>query len=193
MPDAEKPSSNDRIIGATLELINEQGLGGVTMSRIADAAGVARQTLYNHYPDIDTIVATAVTRHNRESIELLETALIVAATPEEKLEQLIRHVVAVGAHAGHGIDIQYGLSADARASLSDYGNIVNGHIRDILVAGMGSQTFRSDLDPDIDTVLVQHILSGTATLAARSPDDAAHIKSTATNTIMAAVGAASGN
>ena len=89
-------SPDDRIIEAALSLIAQQGLGGVTMSGIADTAGVARQTLYNHYPDIDSIVAEAISRHNRESIDLLEASQRVVDLPEDKLEQLVRHVVSIG-------------------------------------------------------------------------------------------------
>jgi AcrR family transcriptional regulator len=45
-------SADDRIIDAALSLIGERGLGEVTMVEVARRAGVARQTLYNHYPDV---------------------------------------------------------------------------------------------------------------------------------------------
>jgi AcrR family transcriptional regulator len=186
-PTLETRSSEDRIIGAALALINEYGLGAVTMSGIAEAAGVARQTLYNHYPNIDSIVATAITRHNSDSIELLESALATADSLEGKLDQLVRHVVSVGAHAGHHLDIQYGLAAGTRATLSDYGELVSAHIRDILSSGIESGAFRADLVPEWDTVLVQHLLSGISALAAHSPGDAARIAETGSRTILAAI------
>lgn len=178
-------SSGDRIIGATLALINERGLGGVTMSGIAEAAGVARQTLYNHYPDIDSIVATAITRHNQESIQRLESALATASSPEDKLDQLVRHVAVVGAHAGHTLDVQYGLSSESRAALSEYGELIYAHIHEILAAGIKSGTFRSDLVLEWDSVLVQHFLSGISALTAHSPAAAARIATTGSRTILA--------
>ncbi len=181
----ETGSSEDRIIGAALALINEHGLGGVTMSGIAEAAGVARQTLYNHYPNIDSIVATAITRHNRDSIELLESALATADSLEGKLDQLVRHVVSVGAHAGHHLDIQYALAAGTRATLSEYGEMISAHIRDILAEGIESGEFRADLVPEWDTVLVQHLLSGISALAVRAPGDAARIAATGSRSILA--------
>lgn len=157
------------------------------MSGIAEAAGVARQTLYNHYPNIDTIVATAIAQHNRDSIELLESALAIADSVEGKLDQLVRHVVSVGVHAGHNLDIQYGLAAGTRATLSDYGELVSAQIHDILTAGIESGAFRSDLVPEWDTVLVRHLLSGISALAAHSPGDAARIAETGARTILAAL------
>ncbi|VAW04197.1 hypothetical protein MNBD_ACTINO02-1452, partial [hydrothermal vent metagenome] len=78
-------STVDRIIHATLALIGEHGFGGVTMSLVAEVAGVARQTLYNHYGDIDSIVAAAIDQHNRESLDLLNAALQVAESPADKI------------------------------------------------------------------------------------------------------------
>jgi len=171
-------------------LIAEQGLGGVTMSGIAATAGVARQTLYNRYPDIDSIVAEAIGRHNRESIELLESSLRVVDLPEDKLEQLVRHVVSIGAHARHAHSFQHGLSADTRATLGAYDKLINRRIREVLEEGQRSGVFRADLVPDVDAVLIQHMLDGLLDLSARAPDEAAQTATTGTRTILAAVAGA---
>lgn len=180
-------SPGDRIIEAALTLIAEHGLGGVTMLGIAGTAGVARQTLYNYYPDIDSIVAEAVRRHNRESIAILESSLRVVDLPEDKLEQLVRHVVSIGAHAHHAHGVQYGLSADTRATLGAYDEILNRRIREVLEEGQLSGAFRSDLIPDVDAVLIQHMLNGLLEVSARAPDQAAQTAATGTRTILAAV------
>ena len=95
-PDDSALTTDDRIIHATLTLISERGFGGVTMSLIADVASVARQTLYNHYGDVDSIVAAAIDRHNRASVDLLNAALQEAESPTDKTEHMVRHF-----HAGH--------------------------------------------------------------------------------------------
>jgi len=180
-------SPDDRIIEAALTLIAEQGLGGVTMSGIADTAGVARQTLYNHYPDIDSIVAEAISRHNRESIDLLEASQRVVDLPEDKLEQLVRHVVSIGAHAHHARGFHLGLSADARATLGAYDETLDRRIREILAEGQRTGVFRSDLTPDIDAILIRHALNGLLDLATGAPDQAAQLATTGTRTLLAAV------
>jgi len=168
-------------------LIAEQGLGGVTMLAIAEAAKVARQTLYNYYPDIDSIIAEAIRRHNRESIELLEASLRVVDRPEDKLEQLVRHVVSIGAHARHTQGFQHGLSAETRATLGAYDEVINERIREVLEEGRASGVFRSDLSPDVDALLIQHMLNGLLELGARAPEEAAQTARTGTRTILAAV------
>ena len=180
-------STDDRIITAALTLIAGEGLGSVTMRRIAETAGVARQTLYNHYPDIDAIVVEAMERHNRESIELLNSTLAVVDSPIDKIEHLVRHAVAVGAHAHQVPGIAHGLSPTARAKLDAYGTAVKSLVGQIIEAGQGSGAFRLDLDPDVDPELIRLMLDGLAEQAGRSPEAAAAIADAGTRTILAAI------
>jgi AcrR family transcriptional regulator len=180
-------TTDDRIMHATLTLIGEQGLGAVTMSRVAETAGVARQTLYNHYGDIDSIVAAAIDRHNRESIDLLGAALQMAESPPDKIEQMVRHFVMVGSHAHHAFDFGTGLSADVRVNLDMYKDAVERHIREILEDGRRSGDFRPNLIPEIDTILTRALLDGLYELAADAPQKASRIVTTGTRTILAAL------
>lgn len=182
------PSADDRIIEATLGLIAEHGLGAITMSKIADTAGVARQTLYNHYPDVDRIVVAAVGRHNRESIDLLDAALAVVDRPAAKLEQLVRHSVSIGAHAHHSGGLEHGLSPAAREALGGYDQALEERIRTILDDGLRSKAFRADLDPPTDAVLIRHILTGLTQQAATAPN-AAELATSGSRTVLAAVSA----
>jgi AcrR family transcriptional regulator len=180
-------TTQDRIIHATLTLISEHGLGAVTMSQVAEVAGVARQTLYNHYGDIDSIVAAAIDQHSRESLDLLKAALQIAGSPSDKLEQMVRHFVMVGSHAHHAFDFGIGVSADVRASLDTYKEAVEQHLRDILEDGRRGGDFRPDLTPEIDVILARALLDGLYELAADTPEQASRIATTGTRTVLAAL------
>lgn len=52
--------SRDAIIRATLELMNARGFSGVTISAVADAAGVTRQTVYNTFGSREELVSQAM-------------------------------------------------------------------------------------------------------------------------------------
>jgi len=182
-----EPATDDRIIGATLILISEHGLGGVTMSQIADAAGVARQTLYNHFGDIESIVATTIEQHNRESIGLLEAALQIAESPTARIEQLVRHFASVGAHSDHALDLHGALAAELREGLDTYQNVVEAHIGKIIEDGQLNGDFRSDLSLAFDTGLIRALLDGVRDLAEHSPDKAAQIATAGTRTVLSAL------
>ena len=183
--DGGPSSANDRIIEATLRLIADHGLGDITMLKIAESAGVARQTLYNHYRDVDGIVVEAMTRHNEESLRLLDAALRVVDRPEDKLEQLVRHTVAIGAHA-HGSGLEHSLGPSARVAVRQYDDALDERIREILEDGQRTGSFREDLSPDTDAALIRHLLSGVAERAATTSDPAT-LSETGARTLLAAV------
>ena len=180
-------SVDDRIIRAALALIAQSGLGAVTMRNIAETARISHQTLYNHYSDIDSIVTEAIARHNRESITLVESSIRVAESPEDKIGQLARHAVSIGVHAHHAAGIAHGLSAAARATLSEYDEALEASIRKILEEGQKTGAFRPDLALDVDAPLLRHMLNGLAEQAAETPDKAAALATTGARTILAAI------
>jgi AcrR family transcriptional regulator len=44
---------------AALDLLSSDGIGGLTVERLADASGVSRSTIYRHWPDPRILVAAA--------------------------------------------------------------------------------------------------------------------------------------
>lgn len=181
------PSAVERIITAALTLIAERGLSNVTVSDVARTGGIARQTLYNHFPGIDSIVAEAISRHSAESTRQLRAAVAVVDTPTAKMEQLIRHISQISTHEGHSIDFDHSLAAEYRNLVEDYNRALDDFIATIITSGTGDGSFRQDLDPTVDAVLFRHLLVGLSQLVAATPKDAATITSTATRTILAAL------
>jgi AcrR family transcriptional regulator len=180
-------STQERITEAALTLISERGLSDVTMIDVARTAGIARQTLYNHYPDIDTIVADALNRHNQDSIDQLRSAVAVVNTPTDKVTQLVRHIAQISIHTGHTIDLDRSLAPQHRASLTQFTDAIDELTATAIAEGQTDGSFRLDLDPTIDTALVRHILVGISNLIAVNPEDAPTIAATGTRTILSAL------
>ncbi|MDJ0791256.1 MAG: TetR/AcrR family transcriptional regulator [Acidimicrobiia bacterium] len=185
--DSQPATTDDRIINATISLIGSDGLGAITMSQVAEHAGVARQTLYNHYSDIDSIVAAAVDRHNNESLALLTSALSVAQTPTEKLEQMARHFAMVGAHAGQALEVGSGTSSEVRHAVDKYKHAIERIIQDIIEEGQQTGDFRPDVAMDTDAVLIRSILNGIYELAAAAPEKASDIAASGARMLRAAL------
>jgi AcrR family transcriptional regulator len=58
-------ATRQRIVDATVELHNDQGVTGTSMQDIADRAGVALATVYRHFPTLEALVP-ACGRRNME-------------------------------------------------------------------------------------------------------------------------------
>jgi TetR/AcrR family transcriptional regulator, transcriptional repressor of bet genes len=83
-------AARDQILEAALdELVASDG-DGVTMKAVADRAGVALRTLYNHFSGRDELLTAAYLRHANETRAAAEAVTVPETTPEAQL----RHVVA---------------------------------------------------------------------------------------------------
>jgi AcrR family transcriptional regulator len=85
-PEAE-PEARERILASSYELFARRGIRGVGIEEVIDRAGVAKATLYRHFPSKDQLVLAFLERR-----EQLWTRAFVEAearqrgtTPEEQL------------------------------------------------------------------------------------------------------------
>jgi len=53
----------DAIVDTTAALVSEHGLRAVTMSQIAEGAGIGRATLYKYFPDVEAILVAEHVGH----------------------------------------------------------------------------------------------------------------------------------
>ena len=165
-------TASDRIIEATFALISESGLGGVTMTDVADQAGVARQTLYNHFSDVEQIVVAGIEQYAQSGFAHLVDLLEATGSAEAKMELLARYTVAQGSH-GHGVeDVRSALSPEARAHLDRHQADFRSLVASIIAQGVADGSFDPDLDPDRHAVLVQGLLLSSSDLAADGGDPA---------------------
>jgi AcrR family transcriptional regulator len=62
----------EQLVDAALSVILEQGYGGVSIEAIARAAGVTRPVIYDHFPNLGTLLHALIEREERYSREQLE-------------------------------------------------------------------------------------------------------------------------
>lgn len=61
-----------QLVDAALEVILQQGYGGVSIEAVARRAGVTRPVVYDHFPNLGQLLRTLVEREDRISLEQLE-------------------------------------------------------------------------------------------------------------------------
>ena len=186
MGSLEGMTPRQRIIIAALGLIAERGMAGVTMSAVAGDAGVARQTLYNHFPDVESIVLAGTGEHAAEAWDQLQRVVAAAAGPRAKLEQVVRYTVAASGHGAHAGWLEAGLSVEAQEKLHGHTRKARQLIAEILSAGVAEGTFRADLDIEVAASLIQHLL-GTAGASVGETGDAARVATEAVKVVLGAV------
>jgi len=187
-PAGQASSPQERIAVAALTLISERGLAGVTMSAIARHAGVARQTLYNHYPNVESILTAVIEQHERLGFAQVRQLLEGHRGATAKLEQLIRHSVAMSA-PGHALAaIESSLSPRAQEMLRAHRSRTTEMLIEVLEEGVAEGVFRADLDPKIDAVFIREVLVSGADR--QETGDVARLAEASVRFVLAAVGAA---
>ena len=170
--DSNRGEPRDRIMRATFELVAEEGLGTVTMTAIADRADVARQTLYNHFTDVEQIVIAGIEEYNAIGFAHLTELLEATATTEAKLDLLVRHTVAATSH-GHAVaDLRSALSAEARAHLDQHVTSFRSLIASIIAEGVAAGSLHESIDPGVYAVLIEGLLLAAGDLAMEENDPA---------------------
>jgi AcrR family transcriptional regulator len=91
----------DAILDTTVALVQEQGVLSVTMSQIAEQAGIGRATLYKYFPDVEAILQAW---HEREIARHLDQLSAIRDRPGRAATRLAEMLNAFGeiAMASHG-------------------------------------------------------------------------------------------
>lgn len=132
------------ILDATAELVAEQGLRAVTMSRIAEKAGIGRATLYKYFPDVEAILFAWHERQISDHLQHLTKIGHGAGSPAERLEAVLKEFAQVSRQS-HGTELAALLHrgehvADAQQHLSRF-------LQHLIAEGARSGEFRDDVAP----------------------------------------------
>lgn len=167
----------DNIIRATLSLVEARGMVSVSLSDIAAEAGVSRQTVYNHFPDVAAVIEAALHMHGSAMVAHLEGLMAAVDTPREKMLAAARFMIDM-ADPGHAaLPLEAGLSPEARARLDRHAEAIRDHVATVL--GPDVAPVRADL--------VWSLIEAAAQSAARHPEAKADILAVLTAALDAAL------
>ncbi|MGW5918412.1 TetR/AcrR family transcriptional regulator [Nocardia fluminea] len=162
---AHRQAVREALLDTTASLVAENGLASVTMTQIAEQAGIGRATLYKYFPDVESIMRAwherRVGGHLQQMAEIVERGGGVEQRLEKVLSTyaMIDHehhrgeLVAVlhqGSHVGH-----------AQAHLHEL-------VRMLLVEGAEAGVVRSDVPADELTRYSLAALSAASSLRSKA-------------------------
>lgn len=79
-----------RVFTALREQLYERGFGSVTLSGIASAAGVGRTSIYNHFPDRQSLLVAFVEHEAQRYVTDLDAGMAAADSPTDRLAVFAR-------------------------------------------------------------------------------------------------------
>lgn len=89
----ESPLRREQIAEAAMTIVVEQGIGAVTVRRVAEAVGISAAALYRHYKNKGDILAAVLEEHHEFHMANLRRALTTGKTPLDSLRLLYHDIM----------------------------------------------------------------------------------------------------
>jgi AcrR family transcriptional regulator len=161
--DDHRAHQREQVLVAALELLDERGMAGLTMSALAQRAGMSRATLYHYFSDVDAVLAAWVGEEIKRSLAALVSEATAIADPLARLEHVIDAQAQIFGSQHHRLNAEHFESeAGAPAVRREVSNQM-APLRHLLAATVSeaqrSGTFRPDLDPELAADLLLGLIA----------------------------------
>jgi len=172
--DEHRARQRRQIMTVALDLVAERGLAGVSMSALAQRAGISRATLYHYFPDLEQVLLAWVGEEVDSFVAELARELSGLDDPVAQLQRIVdAHVTAFsGAEHRFGADLLQSdaLSPKVREEVGRHLSALRGLVASVLEEGRRAGCFGALAgDPlAVDAVVSllgaarPHLLAGTA-------------------------------
>ncbi|GAB2961805.1 TetR/AcrR family transcriptional regulator [Nonomuraea fastidiosa] len=139
-----RAQTRDRILQAVSRLSRVQGIDEISMTDVANEAGITRTVLYNYFPDKAALLLAFTERVTRYFIESYERELPERASPAERLRAFVRlQLAGLLAHPHPGAaDLSAALGPDAYQRLAEHVAPMQQVLAGILQSGIEAGDFR---------------------------------------------------
>lgn len=120
--EAHRREVHAAVLTATAKLVAQHGLLGVTMSRIAQDAGIGRATLYKYFPDVESILTQWHDEQITQHLDQLAGLRSSEMAPGERLASAIAMLAQMSYRAGQhnpGTDLVATLHATDHLTKAD--------------------------------------------------------------------------
>lgn len=162
--ETHRASVRDAVLDAAALLVDELGVTVVTMSQIAESAGIGRATLYRYFPDLESIL---MAWHERQVKTHVAQLAAIAEQPTSARERLAETLTAFAmiAHQRHDSDLVARLHqgqhvAPAHDSLAD---LIVGLLAEAAAAG----DIRDDISPSELASYCLHALGAASSMRSK--------------------------
>ena len=168
--EAHRAQVRDAIVNSAAALVLEQGVRAVTMSQIAERAGIGRATLYKYFPDVETILRTWHASRVEEHLAELLRARAASGTAVARLNAVLRSYAHGTRRAGgHDRDLVSALHPDEQ--LTHARNRLRELLSELITEAARDGELRDDVPPDELAAYCLHALAAAAELPSAAAVD----------------------
>ena len=182
----ESPLRREQIAEAALDIIVNQGIGAVTVRRVADAVGISAAALYRHYKNKAEILKAIMEEHQEFFMANVRKAKTDAASPLDAIRRLYFSSMAmVNRYCALPVVFLSDVLWFEETQLRDMKLKHHKLLRDILIELIGAAQkngeIRLDIRPEEIFVNFIGLIAMPALIQARTPEDLDMPRQTAAN------------
>src|ERR687885_1111044 len=168
--EAHRRAVRDAILHTTAALVAEHGLRSVTMSQIAEKAGIGRATLYKYFPDVEAILLAWHEHQITGHLEHLAEVRDQAGDPGERLEAVLGAYALISherfSHEHPGPELAALLHRGAHVTGAQ--QQVHHMIKDLLIETAETGDVRGDVAPEELASYCLHALTAASSLPSKA-------------------------
>lgn len=165
--EAHRRAVREAILDTTAALVAEHGLRSVTMSQIAEQAGIGRATLYKYFRDVEAILLAWHERQIRTHLDQLAALRDQAGGAVQRLEAVLEGyaLIARETHGHHDAELAGFLHRDAHIAHAQHQ--LRDMIRELLIEGAANGDLRDDVPADELAAYCLHALAAARSVPSR--------------------------
>ncbi|WP_428568101.1 MAG: TetR/AcrR family transcriptional regulator [Solidesulfovibrio sp. DCME] len=172
----ESPLRREQIADAALAIVVEQGIGAVTVRRVAEAVGISAAALYRHYKNKGDILAAVLEEHHEFHLANVRRALSQGLGPLDSLHLLYSDMMKlVARYRALPViflsDVLWFEEPRLRDLKMRHHEAIRDVLRDLIAKGQEQGEIRDDVRPQ---EIVNHfigLVAMPALMCARNPED----------------------
>jgi AcrR family transcriptional regulator len=166
--EAHRREVRDAILETTVALVGKHGLRSVTMSQIAEEAGVGRATLYKYFSGVEAILFAWHERQITGHLEYLAAVRDEADDASERLEAVLEAFALISHESRGHRDTELAAFLHRNEQVARAQERLRAMIRDLLTEGAEAGVIRDDVGADELASYCLHALAAASSLPSRA-------------------------
>jgi AcrR family transcriptional regulator len=172
----DSPLRREQIAEAALAIVVNQGIGAVTVRRVADAVGISAAALYRHYKNKAAILKAIIEEHQEFFMVNVRQAKAEASSPLDAIRRLYYlTMVLVSRYCALPVvflsDVLWFEEPQLRELKLIHHKMVREIIIDLICAAQERGEIRTDIRPEEIFVNFIGLIAMPALIQARTPED----------------------
>ena len=146
--DAHRAAVRDAALDATAALVAGQGLAALTMSQIAERAGIGRATLYKYFPDLQAVLTAWHERQVNTHLKQLSAAVDPDDPAAVRLESALRTYALTQLHSSGSRHDELAMLLHQGEHVGRARHQLHAFVTGLIVEGAEAGALRQDVPAD---------------------------------------------